>query len=85
MLYNVRIEDTTGFDVIGDQCFDNCEDALHFIKAILPYVDYYEYSATVDAIDEETGEVLSIEEYAWCVTNCGGFLVRETLYLAPSL
>lgn len=85
MLYNVRIEDTTGFDVIGDECFDNYEDVLHFMKAILPYVDYYEYSAIVDEIYEETGEILSTEEYAWCVTNCGGFLVCETLYLALSL
>lgn len=80
MMYVVQISDTTGFDVIGDRKFDNLDDVMHYLKSILPYVDYYEYTAWVDTIDDETGEILSQDEYAWCVTNCGSFICCDNKY-----
>ena len=82
MRYTVEISDTTGFDIIGYEEFDALEDALHYINAILPYVDYYEYTAIVDAIDTETGEIMCQNEYAWFVTNTGSGLIANNLYEA---
>jgi len=82
MRYTVEISDTTGFYILEREDFDDMDSVIHYLNSVLPYIDYYEYSAIVDAIDTETGEIMSTDEYCWFVTNCGSGLVSNRTYEA---